>query len=252
MRKNLLVISALFFAILINAQVKTTVPAKEEPSRIKVYTPGGISTSGKSSKDNSYKWAVKTDVFAILTGEFPLIGEYRFAEKFSVEASAGVTYSYLPNEFLSNGDTTDGVYADTGDTKAAMGTAFRGTIKFYPSSDYDAIEGWNFGLQLFSKTTNREYELPISDNGAALINGTKDVKSKTGISLIIGKQIFEDSNVTFESYIGIGFASVKRESSKIESTYNSGTGNYTYNLSTYSLTETKPNVQLGLRIGFGN
>ena len=253
MRKNLLVISALFFSILINAQVKTTVPAKEEPSRIKVYTPGGISTnSDKNSKDNSYKWAVKTDIFAILTGEFALIGEYRFAPKLSVEASAGITYAYLPNEFLSNGDTTDGVFSDTGNTKAAMGTAFRGTLKFYPSSDYDAIEGWNFGLQVFSKTTNREYDLPISDNGSSLLNGTKDFKSKTGISLIIGKQIFEDSNITFESFIGIGFASVKRESSKIESTYNNSTSSYTYNLSTYSLTETKPNVQFGLRIGFGN
>ena len=253
MRKNFLLISALFFSILNHAQVKTTTPAKEEPSRIKVYTPGGISSSSdKSSKDNSYKWAVKTDIFDILTGEFPLIGEYRFAPKFSVEASAGVTYAYLPNEFLSSSDSSDGIFSDSGNTKAAMGTAFRGTIKFYPSSDYDAIEGWNFGIQVFSKTTNREYDLSLGDNGSALINGTKDVKSKTGLSLIIGKQIFEDSNVTFESFIGIGFASVKRESSKIESTYNSSTGDYTYNLSTYSLTETKPNVQFGLRIGFGN
>ena len=75
---------------------------KETPSRIKVYTPSGASSSSKSTSDNSYKWVVKTDVFSILTGEFPLIGEYRFAQKFSVEASAGVTYSYLPNDFLDS------------------------------------------------------------------------------------------------------------------------------------------------------
>lgn len=251
MRKNLLLIFALSFSILTKAQEKTPEPVKETPSKIKVYTPSGASNSTSSSKDNSYKWAVKTDIFGILSGEFPLIGEYRFSRKFSVEASAGVTYAYLPNEFLSNGDSSEGFFDDNENTKAAMGTAFRGTLKFYPSSDYDAIEGWNFGIQVFSKTTNREYDVPVSDNGG-LINGLKDVKSKTGVSLIIGKQVFQDSNVTFESYIGIGFARVKREASNIESIYNNSTNEYSYSLSTFSLTETKPNVQLGFRIGFGN
>jgi hypothetical protein len=243
MKKNLFLISALFFSILNQAQVKTTVPAKEAPSKIKVYTPSGeSSSSGKSSKDNSYKWAVKTDIFAIATGEFPLIAEYRFAPKFSAEVSAGVTYAYIPNDLsLDSGETT---------SKAAMGTAFRGAVKFYPSSDYDAIEGWNFGIQIFSKTMNRDYDTTVGNGN--LLNGLKDTKSKTGISLIIGKQIFEDSNVTFESYFGIGFASIKTESSKIESNYNSTTGNYSYSVVTTPLTETKPNFQLGLRIGFGN
>ncbi len=243
MRKNLLLISALFLSALSQAQVKPTAPTKEAPSRIKVYTPGGVSSaSGKSSKDNSYKWAVKTDVFGIASGEFPLIGEYRFAPKFSAEVSAGVTYAYIPNDFsLDGGDTN---------TKAAMGTAFRAAVKFYPSVDYDAIEGWNFGIQVFSKTMNRDYE--ATGDGAASINGLKDSKSKTGISLIIGKQIFEDSNVTFESFFGIGFASIKTETSKIETIYGNGSAPNTYNPSTTSLTETKPNVQFGLRIGFGN
>ena len=238
MRKNFLLISALFFSIINHAQVKTTTPAKEEPSRIKVYTPGGMSSSSdKSSKDNSYKWAVKTDIFAILTGEFPLIGEYRFAPKFSVEASAGVTYAYLPNDFtLEDGD------GETFNTKAATGTAFRGTLKFYPSSDYDAIEGWNFGIQLFSKTTNRDYDETGSD--AINLVDKRSTKVKTGISLIIGKQIFEDSNVTFESFIGIGFAKVNTESYKKDV---DGTG-----LVPDNKNEKRPNIQFGLRIGFGN
>jgi hypothetical protein len=222
--------------------------AQETPSKIKVYTPSGVSNgSSKSSKDNSYKWAVKTDIFGIVSGEFPLIAEYRFASKFSVEGSAGVTYAYLPNDFLGNRDS---YISDSENTKAAMGTAFRGTIKFYPSSDYDAIEGWNFGIQVFSKTTNRDYN--ETSDGAALINGLKDSKTKTGISLIIGKQIFQDSNVTFESFIGVGFASVKREFSSLNSVYNSGSGTYSYSVLTSSITETKPNVQIGMRIGFGN
>lgn len=241
MRKKILLLSALLISILNYAQ--------ETPSRIKVYTPTGASNgSSKSSKDNSYKWAVKTDLFGIVSGEFPLIGEYRFAPKFSVEASAGVTYAYLPNDFLANDNNDSGLY--NGNTKAAMGTAFRGAIKFYPSSDYDAIEGWNFGLQIFSKTTNREYNDTGSES--ALINGLKDSKTKTGISLIIGKQLFQDSNVTFESFIGVGFASVKKEYSIVESVYNNTTSSYSYTVITNSLTETKPNVQFGLRVGFGN
>ena len=247
MRKNLLLIVTLLFSILNYGQVKPT-ETKETPSRIKVYTPSGASSPSKSTSDNSYKWVVKTDVFSILTGEFPLIGEYRFAQKFSVEASAGVTYSYLPNDFLDS--NTDYGYSSSDNTKAAMGTAFRGTIKFYPSSDYDAIEGWNFGLQLFSKTTNREYT--ATGNEAFYLNDKKDVKTKTGFSLIIGKQIFQDSNVTFESYIGIGFASVKREYSYVDSVYDSNTGNYVYSPVTNSISETRPNVQLGFKIGFGN
>ncbi len=249
MKKNLLFISALFMSIFMNAQVKPATPAKEAPSKIKVYTPSGVSSSS-SSKDNSYKWAVKTDIFSIITGEFPLIAEYRFAPKFSVEASAGVTYAYLPNDFLSSGDS-DGLYSNSENTKAAMGTAFRGTIKFYPSSDYDAIEGWNFGIQVFSKTTNREYNISSSNDGS-LLNGMKDSKVKTGISLIIGKQIFEDSNVTFESYFGVGIANSKRETSDVVSYDANGNPLTTPYVVTNSVSETKPNIQLGFRIGFGN
>ena len=249
MRKKLLLISALILSALSQAQVKPTAPTKEAPSRIKVYTPSGeVGTSRNKTNDNSYKWVVKTDLVGILTGEFPLIGEYRFAKKFSVEASAGVTYAYLPNDLLI-ANSIDNYNSDSGNTKAAMGTAFRGTIKFYPSSDYDAIEGWNFGIQLFSKTTNREYNYSGSDG--ALLNGLKDSKSKTGISLIIGKQIFEDSNITLESYFGVGIANNKREYSQVSST--DANGNYVADyVVTKTITETRPNLQVGFRIGFGN
>ncbi len=246
MTKRLLLASALFFSALNYAQDKPAESTKETPSRIKVYTPSGSQT-GKSSKDNSYKWDVKTDIFGIISGEIPIIGEYRIARKFSVEASAALTYAYLPNDFLG---TSAGNESSIGDTKAAMGSAFRGTIKYYPSSDYDAIEGWNFGLQFYTKTTNRDYN--TTGDGAELLNGNKDSKTKTGVSLIIGKQIFEDSNVTFESYLGIGFANVKREYSSLNTTYDSNNNNYSYSVSTFSTNEMKPNFQIGLKIGFGN
>jgi hypothetical protein len=244
MKQKITLLAVILFSLISNAQVKQEEPTKEAPSRIKVYTPS--SSASSSSKDNSYKWAVKTDIFGIISGEFPIIAEYRIASKFSVEASAGITYAFYPNNFSFSGDDED--MSSYYDTKAAMGTAFRGAIKYYPSSDFDAIEGWSFGVQLFSKTTNREYILDSNDTNISTLDGKKDSKTKTGISLIIGKQIFQDSNVTFESYIGIGFANVTRE--YFTEQYNSDTSNY--DLRTVETKESVPNVQFGFRIGFGN
>lgn len=242
MKHKLLLFSALLFSVATIAQTKPT--EEPTPSRIKVYTPSGEASTIKKT-DNSYKWAVKTDLFGIVSGEFPVIAEFRIAKKFSVEGSAGVTYAFFGNEGLSS-DNIDGYYDNSG-TKPALGSAFRAAIKYYPSSDYDAIEGWSFGFQVFSKTTNRDYKTNSAEE-VALINGVKDSKSKTGISLIIGKQIFQDSNITFESFIGIGMASIKRE--YLVSTYDYDTS--TEYVSTASTKETVPNIQLGFRIGFGN
>jgi hypothetical protein len=231
----------ILFPLISNAQEEKT---KETPSRIKVYTPSSNSISKTNSNDNSYKWALKTDVLAFVSGEFPIIFEYRILPKLSIEGSAGATYALYPNQFSLSGDDED---ESTQESKAAMGTAFRGAIKYYPSSDYDAIEGWFFGVQLYNKTTNRNYESDSSDSDN-LFAGKKDSKTKTGISLLIGKQIFQDSNVTFESYIGIGFANVSRE--YFSEDYDSTTS--TYNLKSIETEKTVPNFQLGLKIGFGN
>lgn len=227
------------------AQTKTA--ATVLPSRIKVYTPSE-STSNKSTKDNSYTWAVKTDLFAIVSGEFPLIAEYRFAEKFSVEGSLGATYAYLPNKSIFASSNEKSGFDNT---KGMLGSAFRATIKFYPSSDYDAIEGWNFGIQVFTKTTNQSYETNSGDSNFVL-NDKIDSKTKTGISLIIGKQIFEDSNIAFESFIGIGFAAISREYYNYYSVYNPVTSDYKGVAEKITSNENSPNLQFGLRIGFGN
>jgi hypothetical protein len=230
----------ILFPLIINAQEEKK---EDTPSRIKVYTPTN-STSKTSSKDNSYKWAAKTDVLAFVAGEFPVILEYRILKKLSVEGSAGITYGLYPNDFsLSDDDENESSL----ESKAAMGTAFRAAIKYYPSSDYDAIEGWYFGIQLFNKTTNREYKSDSSDTDN-LLSGKKDSKTKTGVSLLIGKQIFQDSNITFESYIGIGFANISRE--YFDTDYDSSTSAYA--LKSFETEKTAPNFQLGLKIGFGN
>jgi hypothetical protein len=232
MKQKLFLVTSILFTIMCSSQVK-------------VYTP---SPSGKAKEDNSYKWVVKTDLFGYVSGEFPVAFEYKLGQKFSVEASAGFTYAFYPNESLFGSENGDGSSADT---KAALGSAFRGAFKFYPSSDYDAIEGWFFGLQAFTKTTNREYDVQSnygSDSSSSGFDGKKDTKSKTGLSLIIGKQLFQDSNIAFEYFIGIGMASVNRSYYINEYDYNTNT---TYN-TLKETNEVVPNFQLGLKIGFGN
>lgn len=237
MKLKLLLFTALLTTLTNIAQTKPT--ETQTPSKIKVYTPTGISSTS-STNDNSYKWAVKTDLLGIISGELPIILEYRFATKFSVEGSAGITYAYLPNDFLS----TEDISSNSDNTKAAMGSAFRAAVKYYPSSDYDAIEGWSFGIQLFTKTTNREYESDYSDTPS--FNGKKDTKIKTGASIIIGKQVFADSNIAIESFIGLGIANTTRKYYNIDySTSNPS-------LQSYETKKTAPSIQLGCRIGFGN
>lgn len=233
----------LFTAILISAvnysQTNTeTVPSTS--NKIRVYTPSASNSNNGKQNDNSYKWVAKTDFIAVLTGEFPLIAEVRISKKFSVEGSVAVTNAFLPNDLTF---ATDG--SSDYSSKAAIGNAFRGTLKFYPSSDYDAIEGWSFGIQLFSKTTNREY---TEDSSYPELAGKKDSKTKTGVSLIVSKQIFADSNIAFESFIGVGLANISRE--YYTSTYDSALGQNV--LSSNKTSESSPNFQFGFRIGFGN
>lgn len=235
MKKKLFLFTAiLIFAVNYSQTTTETVPTTS--NKIRVYTPSASNSTNGKQNDNSYKWVAKTDFIAILTGEFPLIAEVRIGKKFSVEGSVAVTNAFLPNDLI----LTDGSGSDY-NSKAAIGTAFRGTLKFYPSSDYDAIEGWSFGIQLFSKTTNREY---TGDSTYPELEGKIDTKTKTGISLIISKQLFIDSNIAFESFIGVGMANISRDY------YNSTLGQN--ELSQNKTSESTPNFQFGFRIGFGN
>ena len=234
--KKLLLFTTLLAAT-VNYSQNVPNSSTSNPNKIKVYTPSSTISSNGKPTDNGYKWVVKTDLLAALVGEFPIIAEYKIGRKFSVEGSAAITQAFWSNDL-----TSDSGFNNEG-SKAALGSAFRGTLKFYPSSDYDAIEGWSFGIQLFTKTTNREYNSDFLE-----LSGKKDSKTKTGVSLIISRQIFEDSNIAFESFIGIGMANISRDFYSIN--YNSTLG--TDEIIQNSTSESSPNFQLGFRIGFGN
>lgn len=234
MKKTLLLLSTvLLSATSAFSQTPTDTVTR---TKIRVYSPDAVT----SKTDNAYKWVVKTDVLAFLTGEFALGTEYRISNKFSAEASAGVTYAFIGNG-VSLFDNDEYSHDDM---EAKMGSAFRGTIKYYPSSDYDAIEGWSFGIQLFSKTTNHENTYDDYLNSTSFT----DKKVKTGASLIIAKQLFQDSNIAFEYFIGIGMASVKRDYSDWVYSSNNVDGAYEQ----ITTKKTVPNFQMGFKIGFGN
>ncbi|OYU83730.1 MAG: hypothetical protein CFE24_09990 [Flavobacterium sp. BFFFF2] len=219
-----LILLVCFSTALTIAQVTT--------GNVKVYKPDG----NKKANANAYKWTAKTDFVAMSVGEFPAIFEYRIADKFSVEGSAALTYGFISNAGLLNTKDESGYNDSYLKQQAGSGYAFRGAFKYYPSNDYDALEGWAFGVQAFVKNMKREY----TDIDA---RGEKDVKVKTGLSLQITKQIFYDSNISYEWLIAIGYANSKRDYLEYD-----GTNGYVQK----STNDGSPNIQLGLRLGFGN
>jgi hypothetical protein len=219
---------------------QTNNTTEQTSSKIKVYSPSSSSTS--SSYSDTYKWTVKTDLFSFVSGEFPIIGEYRFHKNISAEVSAGVTYGFYENFGLFD-EEYDGE-GSTFESKAAMGSSFRVGVKYYASSDYDAIEGWAFGIQFFTRTNNRDYT--YNEYSDFDLSGEQDSRNKTGLALTISKQAFSDSNISLEWLLGIGFAKTKHDF--YTENYNDE-GSY---LKTNTIEDTVPNIQLGLRLGFGN
>ena len=244
MKKNITILFALISATFAFSQTNNKQNKEASPvdtaSKIRVFSPNSSSTSSNRA-NTSYKWCVKTDVFSAIVGEFPIIGEYRIADKFSVEGSAALTYSYL-GELINDEDLNikRGNSSVGNPSVSEMGTAFRASIKYFPSSDYDALEGWYFGIQLMTKNLKRGY---ANESSNYTFTG-KDVITKTGASLIIGKQVFSESNIIFDYYFGIGLVN---KSHQFQS-YN----NDTQKIEDNELSKQKPNFIFGLRIGFGN
>jgi hypothetical protein len=78
--------------------------------------------------------------------------------------------------------------------------------------------------------------------------GRQDRRVKTGVSLIIAKQLFQDSNIAFEYFLGVGMANVTRE--YFNTVYDNSSQGFT--IESQTTEKTAPNVQFGFRIGFGN
>lgn len=215
---------------------------EKQSEKIKVYSP---TTANTSNSDNSYKWTIKTDLFSFIAGEVPLICEYRLANKLSIEGSAGLTYSFWPNGVGFFGDKD----SNSNKTEAYLGYAFRAGVKYYPSSDWDAIEGWGFGVQFFTTKDNRRYK----KDGTYILedvnpNDYKDTEKRIGALLTISKQVFWDSNISYEYMVGVGISSTERKFHKIDTDYSTRKTKFTPILNQ----KFAPSFKFGLRIGFGN
>lgn len=246
MKKNTLFL--LFICLSFICQVAFS-QEEEQSSKIKVYTP----ESSVNSESNAYKWAVKTDLFSFVAGEFPIIAEYKIAKKFSIEGSAGITYAFWPNgnSFFANLiEDDENNFDSSNNTKAGIGSAFRAGFKYYPSSDYDAIEGWGFGIQLFMTTHNREYNDDITNNGLNTTSSFEDSEKRMGAALTISSQLFWDSNISYEYFFSVGFTKIKRNYAVTSTNYINNASRTIFEPKTNE--NSTPSIKIGLRIGFGN
>ncbi|MCU0438789.1 MAG: DUF3575 domain-containing protein [Raineya sp.] len=218
----------------------STYSQTDTSSRIRVYTPSGNNTSNYNSED-SYKWAIKTDLVPMFSGEFPIIGEFKVSKRFSTEFSAGVTYGFIPTDVLNDDLNTvpDGFSNPEADNPGTS-TAFRLAFKYYPSKYESAIEGWFVGLQLLNKSFVRNY---TTDSDPLLLN-EKFKRSRVGATIIFGKQVVWDSNVFSEFFFGVGIARVNYAIPAINDINNT--------LKIVNNSRVLPNILIGYRFGFGN
>lgn len=232
--KKMKKITRLFTIMLITSATfaQSTDEQNVENSKIKVYN---ADQSEKDQSDNSYRWAIKTDLTSLISQEFPLIVEYRIAKRISVEASAAVTYAYF-----SNDDYFDQLKNEDLDKKPETDNAFRFGVKYYPSHITNALDGWFLGVQAFTKNTKRSY-----DDSNNIGKEVLDTKNKEGIALQIGNQFFSDSNFLYEIILGVGMANTTRD-------YYVRSPLSVMDFDNVKEKNTAFYFQLGLRVGFGN
>jgi len=223
--------AALLFFFL--AIVNTFSQAPVTVESVRVFKP----EANKHIKNDKNYWAIKSDLISMAVGEFPIIFERSIANKWSVEGSAGFTYAFLSNDGLINTNSSNKNGAYKNDQKPQTAYAFRASLKYFPSKDDHQLEGISVGFQAFIKNTTREYT-------NVELAGEKDVKIKTGVSIQITSQYYYGSTTVVEWLFAIGYANIKREYSEYDDS--------NYRFVPKSTNEGSPNIQLGLRLGFGN
>ncbi|MFB9056937.1 hypothetical protein ACFFU9_09300 [Mariniflexile ostreae] len=197
MKKPTLLFVCLLFSVLCLAQVPDETNLGK--TKIQVYN---ANQSDKDYLDNAYRWAIKSDLTSVISQEFPLIFEYRIAKKLSLEGSAAITYAYFSNDnFFNQLDNEDL------DKSPETDNAFRMAVKYYPSRLTNALEGWFVGVQVFTKTTTRSYDDLTVKMGKEVF----DTKTKEGLALQIGSQMFPIHNGLYEVVLGLGVANIERD-----------------------------------------
>ncbi len=144
---------------------------------------------------HNYRWAIKTDIANITSGDFNIIGELKLLKKLSVEAGAGYTLDYLLDLFQFDNSKVKLV----GNTRPTGGFSTKATIKYY---FYEGIEGWWLGATGYTRTNN--YKHTYQD----LTYNNR--KSKVGFGLLIGRQFISRSGFFTEVYGGLSLVNMSR------------------------------------------
>ena len=230
----------ILFSSNVYSQEKKTEEIKEEETyvKVKVYSP---------TKDSNYtkkysSWAVKTDIYQYVMGDFAIYGEYKIANRLSAEVGVGVTYPFTwtsmnlivgdePSDFDVVQNDNEMLFDDFKDRK--IGISLRGTLKYYLSNSFDPIEGFYIGLQYMT----RDYKNGIENQ--TVLNG------KTSYNLVLGFQEIIYEGFVLDYNVGVGYAIIDKE-------FLFGDYNNSNNYRIAGGTVAVPNLTISCKIGFGN
>nr|WP_317630686.1 DUF3575 domain-containing protein [uncultured Flavobacterium sp.] len=230
----------ILFSSNVYSQEKKTEEIKEEETyvKVKVYSP---------TKDSNYtkkysSWAIKTDIYQYVMGDFAIYGEYKIANRLSAEVGVGVTYPFTwtsmnlivgdePSDFDVVQNDNEMLFDDFKDRK--IGISLRGTLKYYLSNSFDPIEGFYIGLQYMT----RDYKNGIENQ--TVLNG------KTSYNLVLGFQEIIYEGFVLDYNVGVGYAIIDKE-------FLFGDYNNSNNYRIAGGTVAVPNLTISCKIGFGN
>lgn len=207
MFSRLLVFFLLIFTV--DGIAQTSAPGdtshlKKKTIKVNVIDPHGkkrVQYSGNPIILDSVQKAIKVDPVLLIRGEFSVFYEWRLAQHFSIEGSAGITYIDLLYESFENGARFLNAAAEGNDVQFHSGIALRVQPRYFPSRYTTAIEGLYIAPTYCYRTWNMEY---FVSNG--LVSFPQDVKRQwKELRLQFGDQDCDPYSVVFtEWYLNFG------------------------------------------------
>ncbi|MBX3101679.1 MAG: hypothetical protein KF690_04160 [Bacteroidetes bacterium] len=210
----------------------------------------------KSSSLSTYSTAFKLNPYGLLNGEIPVFAERRITPKISLEASLGITmkdyisrmYQLMWDEEYENPFDNELSEFRTQKTGYTYSLAFR----YFPSADYDAIEGLFFGIMWKHRAHFSEID-PASMNGRypEVTSVAKEKRVVRDLALIFGQQIFWDANISSEWMIGLGYRNTANKYLNLIEQHDPQTDTYERKAVMQEKPFTGPSLILAWKLGFG-
>lgn len=185
-------------------------PAKKGQSKeVQVFDNGDDYDYFQKKKSNSPKNAIKINPLEVLDGTFPIYFERVIHPKLSVEIGLGFTstspYYVSIRQELSNTGEYDGF------AKSKTGSMFKLGARFYANRNDVAPEGAYFSLEYQVKKFKYDaYPLQGSPSNGYYRASSPPFKEESitnsdVIRVLFGYQYENDSNFSWDPYIGIGW-----------------------------------------------